>query len=132
MTFYETYLQLCAGKKVSPSAAAAQMGLSKTTVNRWKNGGGATDATALKVANYFGITVDELKNGIKNAPAEQTLDKKQYNINELHDSLNAGSSEELSLAEMLEFYEVLQHLPSEQRAYLMTSAKALRQEQSKP
>ena len=36
------------------------MGLSKTTVNRWKNGGGITDATILKVASYFGIPKEEL------------------------------------------------------------------------
>lgn len=36
------------------------MGLSKPTVNRWKNGGGITDATAVIVADYFCISVEEL------------------------------------------------------------------------
>lgn len=60
MAFYENYLKLCEKAGKAPSAAALEMGLSKPTVNRWKKGGGATDATALKVASYFGVTVEEL------------------------------------------------------------------------
>ena len=45
MAFYENYLKLCEKAGKAPSAAALEMGLSKPTVNRWKKGGGATDAT---------------------------------------------------------------------------------------
>lgn len=39
-------------------------------MSNWKRRkNGATDATALKIANYFGITVDELKTGIKKEPS---------------------------------------------------------------
>lgn len=69
---YDNFLKLCNSVGKTPSAAAIDMGLSKTTVNRWKNGGGVTDATALKIANYFGITVDELKTGIKKEPSIPT------------------------------------------------------------
>lgn len=62
MSFYEKYLMLCDKNKKTPSGAALEMGLSKTTVNRWKNGGGITDATILKVANYFEIPKEELTN----------------------------------------------------------------------
>lgn len=60
MAFYENYLKLCEKAGKTPSAAALEMGLSKPTVNRWKKGGGATDATALKVASYFGVTIEDL------------------------------------------------------------------------
>ena len=53
MSFYEKYLMLCDKNKKTPSGAALEMGLSKTTVNRWKNGGGITDATILKVATFL-------------------------------------------------------------------------------
>lgn len=69
---YDNFLKLCNSVGKTPSAAAIDMGLSKTTVNRWKNGGGVTDATALKIANYFGITVEELKKGIKKEPSIPT------------------------------------------------------------
>lgn len=70
MAFYENYLKLCEKAGKTPSAAALEMGLSKPTVNRWKKGGGATDATALKVASYFGVTVEELtgESGKKEKP----------------------------------------------------------------
>lgn len=87
MSFYEKYLELCAKAGKSPSCVALEISLSKTTVNRWKNGGGVTDATALKVANYFGVSPEWLKGetddpsaGIKKerpadgeAPAQDTL-----------------------------------------------------------
>lgn len=60
MSFYEKYLMLCDKNKKTPSGAALEMGLSKTTVNRWKNGGGITDATILKVATFFGVPKEEL------------------------------------------------------------------------
>ena len=75
---YDNFLKLCNNIGKTPSAAALDMGLSKTTVNRWKNGGGVTDATALIVANYFGITVEELKTGVKKEPSvpkDEKLDK---------------------------------------------------------
>ena len=61
MSFYEKYLMLCDKNKKTPSGAALEMGLSNTTVNRWKNGGGITDATILKVATFFGVPKEELK-----------------------------------------------------------------------
>ena len=58
--FYDIYLQLCHSIKKSPSAVAVEIGISKPTVNRWKNGGSATDATKLKIAEYFNISIDKL------------------------------------------------------------------------
>lgn len=79
MAFYENYLKLCEKAGKTPSAAALEMGLSKPTVNRWKKGGGATDATALKVASYFGVSVKELTGEAqkeKPAPGGNELDAK--------------------------------------------------------
>ena len=44
----------------SPSAVAIEIGLSKPSVHRWKNGGRPTDATISKIASYFGVSVDYL------------------------------------------------------------------------
>lgn len=69
MRFYENYLALCEKVGKSPSRVALEIPLSKPTVTRWSNGGGITDATARKVANYFGVTVEELMGeGIKKDP----------------------------------------------------------------
>lgn len=60
MSFYENYIALCNGVGKTPSAVALEIGLSKPTVNRWKNGGGITDATAAKVADYFSVPIGAL------------------------------------------------------------------------
>ena len=60
MNFYETYVEMCNQIGKSPSAVAIEIGLSKSTVNRWKNGGSPTDATASKLASYFGVSVTYL------------------------------------------------------------------------
>lgn len=56
--FYDKYVYLCNKKGETPSGAALNIGLSKPTVNRWKNGGGATDATIQRVAEYFDVSID--------------------------------------------------------------------------
>jgi transcriptional regulator with XRE-family HTH domain len=58
--FYDNYLRLCIKNHVSPTGAALDIGISKPSVNRWKNGATPTDATLLRIADYFGVTVAEL------------------------------------------------------------------------
>lgn len=58
MNFYQRYVELCNEMGKTPSAVALKMGLSKTAVNRWKNGSNPTDATVVKIASYFNVTVD--------------------------------------------------------------------------
>lgn len=61
--FYERYLKLCNSVGKAPSAVALECGLKKSTVTRWKRGGNPTDATAQKIADYFGVSVDYLLRG---------------------------------------------------------------------
>lgn len=70
-SFYENYVQLCAEKKVSLSAAAEAVGLSRTSPNGWKKGKQPSDVTLAKLAAYFGCTVDDLtaEAGQKEKPA---------------------------------------------------------------
>ena len=58
--FYDNYIRLCNSVNKSPSAVALEIGISKPTVNRWKNGSSPTDATLAKIAEYFGMTADEV------------------------------------------------------------------------
>lgn len=102
MSFYEKYLELCAKAGKSPSCVALEISLSKTTVNRWKNGGGVTDATALKVANYFGVSPEWLKGetddpsaGIKKDPIPKDGAVSPA-AQEILDFLDSASGEELA------------------------------------
>ncbi len=72
MGFYEKYLCLCNSINKSPSAVALELKIGKPSVTRWKNGASPRDATVLKIADYFGVTVAELMAGVgeqEKAPA---------------------------------------------------------------
>lgn len=58
--FYKNYVRLCSSIGKSPSAVAIELRIGKPSVTRWKHGGGITDATAFKIANYFHVPVSEL------------------------------------------------------------------------
>lgn len=58
--FYENFVKQCNRIGKTPSKVAQEAHISKSIVSRWKNGGGVTDATAMKIAEYFGVPVQEL------------------------------------------------------------------------
>lgn len=60
MKFYDNYIEMCNKIGKTPSAVALEIGLSKPTVNRWKNGSLPTDATLRKIAAYFGVQPDQM------------------------------------------------------------------------
>lgn len=75
--FYDRFVQICSKYGVSPSRAAIEAGLSKSTVTKWKNTPTAepTGTAIKKLAEYFGVSIAELLDGDalkdkKNAPAE--------------------------------------------------------------
>jgi transcriptional regulator with XRE-family HTH domain len=58
--FYSNYVKLCNSIGKTPSAVALEIGLQKSTVTRWNRGSEPNYATKLKVADYFGVDVEEL------------------------------------------------------------------------
>lgn len=72
MNFYNKYVEMCNQIGKSPSAVSIEIGLSKSTVNRWKKGGSPTDATAAKIASYFGVTVTYLLEDEQKNPTTET------------------------------------------------------------
>ena len=85
---------------IAPSRAAMDIGLSKSTVSNWKTRGTfPTDATAQKIADYFGVPVAELT-----AAEEETKKPVTDNGDELDDTtreimnlISDFSAEELAL-----------------------------------
>nr|DAP88887.1 MAG TPA: nucleoid-associated protein [Caudoviricetes sp.] len=61
---------------------AIELKLGKPSVTRWKSGTKPRDATVLKVANYFHVTVDELV-GDALSGEKETLDPKIEGYSEL-------------------------------------------------
>ena len=60
--FYDRFVMLCQKRGVSPSRAAIDAGLSKSTVTKWKRFPDAqpTGNVIDKLTRYFGISVSEL------------------------------------------------------------------------
>ena len=60
--FYDRFVMLCESRGVSPSRAAIDAGLSKSTVTKWKRSPDArpTGNVIEKLPRYFGVSVAEL------------------------------------------------------------------------
>ena len=70
--FYDLFCALCERKGVSPTRAALEIGLSKSTPTTWKKKGTTPQAVQLKkIADYFGVTVDYLVGPKENDPAQR-------------------------------------------------------------
>lgn len=67
--FYDIYVQLCEERGITPTKASSEIGFSKGSVSYWKKRyTEGVDAkpdsyTAMKIADYFGVSVDYLLNG---------------------------------------------------------------------
>ena len=93
--FWDNFISLCNSRDVSPTAACSALGFSSTMVTKWKNGSKPRDATLLKVANYFGVSVDYLL-GAEEEPLRidagevRTLDQSNVRMVPLFHSVSAG------------------------------------------
>ena len=58
--FYNYFVELCNRAKISPSKAAQQIGLSKSSVSGWKNGPVPRDSQIMRIADFFGIPVSDI------------------------------------------------------------------------
>lgn len=78
--FWDNFVRLCNQAGKYPNTVAAEVGVKSTgTVTGWKNGANPRQTVLLKLADYFGVTVDYLLNAEKeNAPgsdAEGEIEK---------------------------------------------------------
>lgn len=58
--FYYNYVALCNSVEKSPSAVAEEMGFQRSVVTRWRHGTVPRQATLQRIADYFGVTVEDL------------------------------------------------------------------------
>ena len=58
--FWENYVRLCSEAGKSPNAVAKELSISSGTVTFWKNGKEPQIGNLMKIADYFGVTVEQL------------------------------------------------------------------------
>lgn len=85
--FYDNLVQICKARGITPSRAAIEAGLSKSTVTKWKTTPDSkpTGAAIKKLSEYFGISVAELlgETEKENTPNEQMLTEGERELIEL-------------------------------------------------
>lgn len=86
--FYENFAFYCTKIGKSESAVAKDVGITSKSVTGWKNGALPRNSTLKKLADYFGITVEELM-GTKKEPAGMgELDDVKKQVVELMDDMS--------------------------------------------
>lgn len=63
MKFWDSYVNLCHEKGVSPTTAMKQMGISTGNISRWQGGGNPTGEMLLVLSRYFGRSIDFILTG---------------------------------------------------------------------
>lgn len=58
--FKETFIRLCNQKGIAPTVVCAEIGLSNAAFSSWTESSVPRKATLMKLADYFGVTVDYL------------------------------------------------------------------------
>ena len=58
MNFYEKFVELCEKKGVTPSRVTKEIGIGTANATYWKKGSIPSVETMLKLAEYFGVTID--------------------------------------------------------------------------
>lgn len=87
--FYDNFVRLCAEHHVSESGAAKSIGLSNAAASGWGKGKIPSNTTRIKLAELFGVTVDDLMGepAKKEPPAEtgeqfSPLDSRWFSLTE--------------------------------------------------
>ena len=68
--FSDNYIALCAKNGEHVTAVAEKLGFSRSAGLKWANGSVPRKSTLKRIADYFGVTVDELINENPSAPSE--------------------------------------------------------------
>ena len=93
-TFYKNYVQQCANKNVSLSAAAEAVGLSRTSPNGWKKGKQPSDVTLQKLSDYFGCSISDLTGEVEQK--EKPAPESGLSLDEIKAAFRGKSFEELT------------------------------------
>ena len=61
--FWEIFSQLCREKNIKPNPLGSLLGISSATITGWKNGKIPSGNNLLKIAEFFGVSIEYLLTG---------------------------------------------------------------------
>ena len=97
--FYDNFVALCASANKTPAHVGRELGIDKSTISCWKaRKTNPSDVNAKKIANYFGVTVEELMGeGIKKdpIPKDEVVSSAKQKLLDALDALSDSQIEKL-------------------------------------
>nr|DAN72357.1 MAG TPA: helix-turn-helix domain protein [Caudoviricetes sp.] len=104
--FYDNFVALCASVNKTPAYVGRELGIDKSTISCWKaRKTKPSDVNAQKIADYFGVTVEELMGkGIKKdpIPKDEAEDSETAELRDIW-----GSADENERRDLLEMARML-------------------------
>lgn len=98
--FYDNFVALCASVDKTPAYVGRELGIDKSTISCWKaRKTKPSDVNAQKIADYFGVTVEELMGkGIKKGPIPKdgAVSEPKQKLRDLIDGLSDEQCEKLA------------------------------------
>ena len=98
--FYDNFVALCASVNKTPAYVGRELGIDKSTISCWKaRKTKPSDVNAQKIADYFGVTVEELMGkGIKKdpIPKDEAVSEPKQKLRDLIDGLSDEQCEKLA------------------------------------
>lgn len=88
--FWNNFVAICDQHETKPNPAAAAMGFSSAVVTKWKNGTVPRGKTLQKIADYFGVTVNDLLSDPGDAPPPSKLHREPGEKIAVLSSVGAG------------------------------------------
>lgn len=118
--FKENFIKFCNAKGVAPTVACKEIGLSNAAYSCWTDESVPRKSTLIKLADYFGCTVDDLL--AEDPPAREpsnTVFLEQQNIHmiPLYESVSAGFGS-LAVDEVIDYVPLFIPNPLEARETL--------------
>lgn len=96
--FWANFVRQCEKLEKSPTTVVEELGFKRPAVTSWKNGALPQVKNRKKIADYFGISVDELMGTKKEPAGKGGLDEQMQMIVDL---LNGATQEERDAVETL-------------------------------
>lgn len=113
--FYATYRRLCEKAGKSDNAVAAEIGLSNSTVTSWRQGALPRRPTIKKVADYFGVSFEQMMGYTEKETAPTPEDERDVTFDDFTYAM----------------YEEGKELTPENKEKLLEMARFFKQQQQK-
>lgn len=86
--FWDNFVNQCEKIEKSPTVVVEELGFKRSAVTSWKNGALPQVKNRKKIADYFGITVEELMGAKKEPAGMGELDDVKKQVVELMDDMS--------------------------------------------